>query len=70
MKLYEIFVANNLDYEDYDHHTKLIVANDKEEAEIRAELYMNEMYSASYEKPSYSVEEINKVDGFKINVSR
>lgn len=71
MKLYEIFIENNLDYGDYDCQTKLIVANGQEEADIRAESFMKEnYYLGSYRKPSFEATEIDFVDGFKVTVSR
>lgn len=71
MKLYEIFIQNNLDYSDYDCMTKLIVANGQEEADIRAESFMKEhYYMDAYRKPSFEAVEISMVDGFKIKVER
>lgn len=68
MKLFEITIYNNLDYEDGDWKIKLIVVNSKEEAEIRAESWMKEEYHGGYAEPSFQVNEITEVDGFKIRV--
>lgn len=68
MKLYELYIDNNLDYADWDCQTKLIVANSTEEAEIRAESWMKETYLTGYAEPLFSVREITEVDGFKIRV--
>lgn len=71
MKLYEVFIDNNLDYGDKDWQTKLIVANSQEEADIRAESWAKETYGDSgYRKPTFWAEERTEVDGFKITVSR
>lgn len=70
MKLFELYIDNNLDYEDRDWQTKLIVANSKKEAEIRAESWMKETYPTGYAEPCFQVDEITEVDGFRITVSR
>lgn len=69
MKLYEIFIDNRLDYEDYDFQSKLIVANSQEEAEIRAKNWMKEEFGCSYREPISWAEERTEVDGFKIIVT-
>lgn len=71
MKLYEIFIDNNLEYGDKDWQTKLIVANSQQEADIRAESLAKETYGDSgYRKPIWWAEERTEVDGFKVTVSR
>ncbi|MCR4362053.1 hypothetical protein JDW21_19285 [Bacillus subtilis] len=71
MKLYEIFIDNNLEYEDWECQSKLIVANSLHEAEMRADGWMKKVYgTSSYGKPSSWAEERTEVDGFKITVSR
>lgn len=68
MKLYEIFIDNNLEYGDWDCQSKLIVASSMQEAEIRAENWKKKAYGDGY---AYSwAEERTEVDGFKITVSR
>lgn len=67
MKLYEVFIDNNLEYGDKDWQTKLIVANSQEEADIRAESFAKETYGTSgYRKPIWWAEERTEIDGFKI----
>lgn len=68
MKLFEISIENNLDYEDYDHDSKLVVASSQYIAELRAKFWMKERYHGGYANPSFSVTEITKVDGFDVGV--
>jgi hypothetical protein len=70
VKLYQIYIDNNLEYDDWDYQSKLIVVNSLREAEIRAESWMNEEYGDSYNKAFSWAEERVEVDGFKITVSR
>lgn len=72
MKLYEIYINNGWEYGDEEHDKRLIVANGEDEAKIRAENLMRELYGkpTKYNEPYYRVEEIDEVDGFKIVVSR
>lgn len=74
MKLYEIWITNNLEYEDYDYRSQLIVANSQAEADIRAKQWMVSNYgtlkrNGKYDS-SFGAEEITEVDGFKVTVSR
>ena len=70
MKLFEIFIDNNLEYGDWDCQSKLIVADSLEEAEIRAENWLKDVYGSSYRKPFSWAEERSEVDGFLITVTR
>jgi hypothetical protein len=70
MKLFEIFIDNNLDYGDWDCQSKLIVAGSLAEAEMRAESWMNDTYGSSYKKAFSWVEERAEVDGFLVTVTR
>lgn len=70
MKLFEIFIENNLDYEDYDCQNKFIVTNSQQEAVIRAESWMRDIYCSGFAEPSFSVTEIKEVDGFIVSVDR
>ncbi|MGV4321197.1 hypothetical protein [Bacillus mojavensis] len=71
MKLYEIFIDNNLEYSDWDCQSRLIVANSLHEAEMRADNWMKEEYGTSPYGKSFSwAEERTEVDGFKITVSK
>ncbi|UNY48722.1 hypothetical protein P9294_gp007 [Bacillus phage FADO] len=70
MKLYEIFIDNNLEYSDWDYQSRLIVANSLHEAEMRADNWMKEEYGVSSYRSSSWAEERTEVDGFKITVSK
>ncbi len=71
MKLYEIYIDNNLEYGDWDIQSKLIVAKNQFEAETRADNWMKEVYgTSSYKDPFSWAEERTDVDGFKIAVKK
>jgi len=70
MKLFEIFIENNLDYADYDCQNKLIISSSQEEADIRAKEWMKDTYRSGYAEPSFVATEITEVDGFLITVTR
>ncbi len=68
--LYQVTIDSNLDYEEHEWQVKLIVAKDEEEAEKRAEDWMNEEYTIGYRKPFFTVEHIKEVDGYEITVTK
>jgi len=69
MKLFEVILCNNLEYEDADYEVRLIVASDLAKAETRASNLLKEVYPSGYREPFHIVKEIIEVDGFKIKVS-
>ena len=70
MKLFEITIDNNLTGYDWNWDAKLIVANSEEEAKIRGESWMKDVYPYSYREPSCYVRELSVIDGFNIIVER
>lgn len=70
MKLYEVYLDNGMYYEDSYEMSILIVAQNQEEADIRSkELLHSEMgHWMDEERARFNAYEINKVDGYTINV--
>lgn len=67
MKLYQIIIDNDMEYEDHDWKFKLIVCGSLGEAYDRAEEWLEEEYTNS--ESYFKVTEISDVDGFKIVVT-
>jgi hypothetical protein len=71
MKLYHIFISNNLEYEDYDDACELVVAHSMLEAEYKAKKFMEENYPSTDDdeySPSFIALEVSEIDGYKIAV--
>lgn len=68
MKLYNVYMNNGWDYGDEDHHSVLIVAEDIDKANARAEELLLESYESSgyYNEPYYIVAEVKEVDNYLI----
>lgn len=71
MRLYNVYINNGWDYDDEDDNTILIVAENSEKANEKAELLLSTSYkTGECNEPYYIVEEVEKVDGFKILLAK
>ena len=68
MKLYSVYINNGLDYDEEEHHSVLIVAEDIDKANARAEELLLESYESGYftNEPYYMVTEVKEVDNYLI----
>lgn len=69
MKLYKLYIENGQEYGDFDWQEKLVVAKNKKAAALKAMEWLGKQYGFNHEGdfiPSYEVEEVEWVDGYKI----
>lgn len=80
LKLYAITIDNGLEYSDFEEDWKLVVAKNEKHATILAIKFLEEKYGVfegDYQNnlvrqnvPGYYIEEIDEVDGYKINIKQ
>lgn len=68
MKLFQIIIDNDKEYEDHDWQFKLIACSHISVAYERAEDWLDEEYTNS--ESYFKVTEISEVDGCKITVAK
>lgn len=67
MKLYNVYMNNGWDYDDEADHNVLIVAEDIDKANTRAQALLLESYkSGDCNEPYYIVAEVKEVDNYLI----
>lgn len=71
MKLYKIYIENGQEYGDFECREKLVAAQNEKVANLEAMKWLGREYGLDHYHnlaPSFEVEEIEWVDGYKIHL--